>query len=134
MMAGKTQRSMMVLGALAVLLPAATALHLRLVRSAPRDGEVVTTLPTEIRLWFSQKPEVGLTTVKLLREDSSQVELGKVARTDDSTSVKAPLEAALVPGTYTVSWRSVSKDGHAVRGTYHFNLVPAPPARKQAPN
>lgn len=133
-MAGKIHRSMYVAGALALLLPGAAALHLRLVKSAPRDGEVVSTLPTEIRLWFSQKPEVGLTTVRLLREDSSQVELGKVARTDDSTSVKAALDAALVPGTYTVSWRSVSKDGHAVRGSYHFNMIPAPPARKQAPN
>ena len=107
-----------------VLLTGAFALHLRLVKSAPRDGEVVTGLPTEIRLWFSQKPDVGLTTIRLLGEDSSAVEVGKVIRTADSLSVKAPLPAALPPGTYLVSWRTMSKDGHVVRGTYHFNVVP----------
>ena len=130
-MTGRTSRSLFALGALALLLPGAWALHLRLVKSTPRDGEIVTLIPNEIRLWFSQKPEVGLTTVKLLREDSTVVDLGKVSRTDDSLSVKAPLEAGLVPGTYSVSWRTVSKDGHVVRGSYHFTMVPGPPARKQ---
>ena len=74
---------------------------------------------------------MGLTTIKLFREDSTVVELGKVVRTEDSLSVRVPLEKALVPGTYLVSWRSVSKDGHAVRGSYHFTMMPGPPARKQ---
>ena len=62
----------------------------------------------------------------------SPVELGKVIKTEDSLSVRVPLEKALVPGTYLVNWRSVSKDGHAVRGSYHFNMLPGPPVRKQA--
>ena len=123
-------RSIFAVGAVA-LVATAFAMHLRLVKSAPRDGELVTSIPTEIRLWFSQKPEVGLTTVKLFREDSTVVELGKVARTEDSLSVKVPVENALVAGTYLVTWRTVSKDGHAVRGSYHFNMLPGPPARKQ---
>lgn len=126
----KQIRSIFAVGVIA-LLSAAPVMHLRLVKSVPGSGEIVTNMPTEIRLWFSQKPEVGLTTIKLLREDSTVVELGKVVRTEDSLSVRAPLEKALVPGTYLVNWRSVSKDGHAVRGSYHFNMMPGPPARKQ---
>jgi methionine-rich copper-binding protein CopC len=109
------------------LLTTAFAMHLRLVKSAPQAGEVVSTLPSEIRLWFSQKPEVSLTTVQLLREDSTAVALGKLVRTEDTLSVKVPLTGALLPGTYIVSWRSVSKDGHAVRGSYRFNMAAAPP-------
>ena len=126
----KQIRSIFPLGMIAVL-SAASVMHLRLVKSAPGSGEIMTTMPTEIRLWFSQKPDVGLTTIKLFREDSTVVELGKVIRTEDSLSVRVPLEKALVPGTYLVSWRSVSKDGHAVRGSYHFTMMPGPPARKQ---
>ena len=126
----KQIRSIFALGTIAVL-SAASVMHLRLVKSAPGSGEIMTTMPTEIRLWFSQKPDVGLTTIKLFREDSTVVELGKVVRTEDSLSVRVPLEKALVPGTYLVSWRSVSKDGHAVRGSYHFTMMPGPPARKQ---
>jgi methionine-rich copper-binding protein CopC len=121
--------SMVTVGALA-LLTTAFAMHLRLVKSVPSAGEALAAMPTEIRLWFSQKPEVGLTSIKLLREDSTVVELGKVVRTSDSLSVRASLDKALVPGTYLVNWRSVSKDGHAVRGSYHFNMLPGPPARK----
>jgi methionine-rich copper-binding protein CopC len=115
----------------AVLLTTAFAMHLRLVKSVPASGQVVTEKPVEIRLWFSQKPEVGLTSVRLLRADSTAIEIGKVVATEDTLSVRVPLEKALVPGTYIVSWRSVSKDGHAVRGSYNFNMVPGPPARKQ---
>jgi methionine-rich copper-binding protein CopC len=127
----KNLRLILAVGALAVLVTG-FAMHLRLVKSAPRDGEIVTSLPTEIRLWFSQKPDAGLTTIKLMREDSTPVELGKVIKTEDSLSVRVPFEKALVPGTYLVNWRSVSKDGHAVRGSYHFNMLPGPPVRKQA--
>jgi methionine-rich copper-binding protein CopC len=132
MMGKRNLIAMFSLGATAFLLTGAAAFHLRLVKSAPADGEIVTQMPTEIRLWFSQKPEVGLTTVKLYRQDSSVVDLGKPAKTDDSVAVKVPLEAGLVPGSYTVSWRTVSRDGHPVRGSYGFTMLPGPPARKQA--
>src|SRR4026209_174851 len=95
-----------------VLLTTAFAMHLRLVKSVPASGQIVTEKPVEIRLWFSQKPEVGLTTVRLLREDSTAIEIGNVVATEDSLSVRVPLDKALVAGTYIVSWRSVSKDGH----------------------
>lgn len=128
----KQIQSILAVGAVLVL-TTAFAMHLRLVKSSPRDGEMVTSMPTEIRLWFSQKPEIGLTTIKLVREDSTVVELGKVIRTEDSLSVRVPVDKALVTGTYLVNWRTVSKDGHAVRGSYHFNMMPGPPARKQSP-
>jgi methionine-rich copper-binding protein CopC len=126
----KQLRSIVAAGVVAILVPG-FAMHLRLVKSAPGDGEMVTTIPTEIRLWFSQQPDAALTTVKLMREDSTVVEQGKIVRTEDSLSVRLPLENALVPGTYLVQWRSASRDGHAVRGSYHFTMLPGPPARKQ---
>ena len=101
-------------------LPAAFALHLRLVKASPNDGEVVTKPTQEIRLWFSQKPEVTLTTIGLLRSDSTTVTLDKVASTDDSLSVKARIPDSLPAGNYIVRWRTLSKDGHAVRGSYTF--------------
>ena len=127
----KPQIRSLAFGAIAVL-TTGFAMHLRLVKSVPASGQLVTEKPTEIRLWFSQKPEVGLTVVRLLREDSTALEIGKVVATEDSLSVRVPLDKALVPGAYIVTWRSVSKDGHAVRGSYNFTMIPGPPARKQA--
>lgn len=119
------------LGAVVLILPSAFAMHLHLVKSTPKEGEVVTIVPTQVRLWFSQKPEAALTSIRLLREDSSAINLGKVARTDDSLSVAAPVAAGLLPGEYIVAWRTLSKDGHAVRGNYQFTVAAGAPARKQ---
>ena len=33
--------------------------------------------------------------------------------------------AALAPGRYAVTWRTMSHDGHAMRGTYHFTVAAA---------
>ena len=101
------------------LLPAMSVMHLRLVKASPNDGEVVTVPTHQIQLWFSQEPEVSLTTISLLRPDSSGVPIGKVTG-GDSLSVKATIPAALPAGTYIVRWRTLSKDGHAVRGSYLF--------------
>jgi methionine-rich copper-binding protein CopC len=119
------------LGAMALIIPGVMAMHLHLVRSFPKEGEVVTVAPTEVRLWFSQKPDASLTSIRLLKPDSSAVAVGQVEKTDDSLSVRVPLATGLVAGAYTVAWRTMSKDGHAVRGTYEFTMAPGAPARKQ---
>jgi methionine-rich copper-binding protein CopC len=103
-----------------VLVPAAFAFHLHLLKSSPGHREVVTTPTREIRLWFSEKPEVAVSTIALLRSDSSVVSIGKVTGTDDSLSLKAPIPAALPMGSYIVKWRALSRDGHAVRGSFTF--------------
>lgn len=113
------RRAMTMVSALA-LLPVGLALHLHLVKASPNDGEVVTRPTKEIRLWFSQKPEISLSTITLVRADSSAVAIGKVTGTDDSLSVKATLPDTLAEGEYMVRWKALSRDGHAVRGTYKF--------------
>ena len=97
------------LGAVVLILPSAFAMHLHLVKSTPKEGEVVTIVPTQVRLWFSQKPEAALTSIRLLREDSSAINLGKVARTDDSLSVAAPSRLVFSPVSTS------SRGGHCPR-------------------
>lgn len=102
------------------LLPAAFSFHLHLLKSSPAHREVVTTPTREIRLWFSEKPEVAVSSIMLLRADSSAVAIGKVTNTDDSLSLRAPIHEALPAGSYLVKWRALSRDGHAVRGSFTF--------------
>lgn len=106
------------------LLGMAGAVHNHLVKSAPEKDQQLTAVPTEVRLWFSERPELNFTSVTLLRADSSRVPVSKVRPTDDTLSVAADIAAGLPPGHYTVAWRTASRDGHAIRGRFGFTIAP----------
>ena len=98
--------------------------HNHLVKATPAAGDTLGASPAEIRLWFNERPEIPFTSVTLLRADSTKIVTIKVTATSDSMAVAAPLPAPLPPGNYLVSWRTASRDGHAIRGTYGFSISP----------
>jgi methionine-rich copper-binding protein CopC len=98
--------------------------HNRLVKSAPAQGEVLSSAPQEIRLWFSEPPEVPFTSVTLMQGDSSRIATIKAVATSDSLAVAIPLTTPLPAGKYLVGWRTASKDGHAIRGVFGFSIAP----------
>lgn len=111
------------------LLAAGTALltgmfHNHLVKSAPAAGETLTASPADIRLWFNERPEIPFTSVTILRADSTRIATIKAVATADSMAVSAPLPQPLPMGSYLVTWRTASRDGHAIRGTYGFSIAP----------
>ncbi len=115
----------LILGAGAVLalsLPA--VVHTRLVRAEPAFDATVSEAPKQIRLWWSDPTESALTSATLLKEDRSPVGVVKMADTDDSLSTAGPIPVALTPGKYFVMWKTASRDGHVVRGTYSFTFAP----------
>jgi methionine-rich copper-binding protein CopC len=111
-----------------ILLPAATrssaAMHTRLTKAEPGVGAVVTTAPTQVRLWFSEAPVLPFTAVSLLRSDSTVVAKLTMAATEDKKSVSGAIPVALVAGEYIVSWRTASDDGHPARGKFQFTYKP----------
>jgi methionine-rich copper-binding protein CopC len=98
--------------------------HTHLVKSAPGNRQTLTSSPTEVRLWFSERPEVPFTSVTILRADSTRVATIKAVATDDSLAVSAPLPAPLGAGAYVIQWRTASSDGHAIRGRIEFSIAP----------
>ena len=110
------------LATMTALSGARPAFHLHLVKSAPAANATVAASPDSIRLWFSQRPELAVTTVKVTGAGSAAVALAPLA-TGDSAVVIAPVKAAMAPGNYTVTWRTMAKDGHAIRGTFSFRVL-----------
>jgi methionine-rich copper-binding protein CopC len=108
---------------LAIALPL-PALHTRLVKAEPGIDSTVTAPPKQVRLWFSEPPELALTSASLMTADHSPVAVVKLAATDDSLSVAGPVPITLEPGKYMVMWRTGTKDGHAVQGMYYFTFDP----------
>jgi methionine-rich copper-binding protein CopC len=107
------------------LTAARPAFHLHLVKSAPPSNATVSASPDSIRLWFSQAPELAVTSVRVTRADSKAIALAPLAR-GDSGLVVVPVKARMSPGSYTVAWRTMAKDGHVARGTFSFRIQ-APP-------
>src|SRR5687768_17442853 len=63
--------------------------HLHLLRSAPGANATVTAAPDSLRLWFSQAPELGVTTVKLTGPGTATVALSPLAKGDSALVVAA---------------------------------------------
>jgi methionine-rich copper-binding protein CopC len=96
--------------------------HLRLERSEPGKDQTLKGSPTEVRLWYSEKPEARLSSITIQGSDSAKVTLGKVRTTDDPTSIAADIADTLRPGAYVVKWKTAGRDGHALRGSYPFSI------------
>lgn len=97
------------------------ALHLELEKSAPAADSTVTP-PREIRLWFSEAAQANATGITLLRSGDEPLPLGDLVASEDRMIFHSPVPDTLANGIYTVSWRTMSADGHVVRGDYKFTV------------
>ena len=118
-----------IVGASALLLlglaAARAPFHLHLVKSLPAANASLSAVPDSIRLWFSERPELAVTSVKVTGPGDTAVALAPLAK-GDSAAIVAPVKAkGTTAGSYTVAWRTMSKDGHVVHGTFAFRVQPA---------
>lgn len=121
-----------VLGAaLAAAIPASAtslggeaALHTRLLFSQPAANDTLREAPQTIRLVFSAPVSAELSRIVLAGGAGEPLVL-RVS--PDSTNPQAVIAAApaLEPGSYRVTWRVVSPDGHPVSGDFVFHVAAA---------
>jgi copper transport protein len=98
--------------------------HAHLRRSEPAARAQLVSPPTAIRLWFSERPELAFTRIRLLRADSTEVSLGKAASiARDALGVESAIPSALDAGRYIVLWQTAGADGHPSRGSFEFSVV-----------
>src|SRR6185295_8816324 len=98
------------LGALSA--PEASA-HASLIRSEPADRSVVATAPGHIHLTYNEP--VSALVLKLVAADGTATTLDKFVLADTTLTVTLPDHMA--NGTYVMSWRVISEDGHPVAGS-----------------
>jgi methionine-rich copper-binding protein CopC len=105
-------------------LPAAVApFHLRLEKSVPAQGAVLAAPPAVISLWFSLPPEMAVTTVKLADASGKAIAVSAPRRGNTAKDpVVVDITSPLAQGSYTVSWKTSSRDGHAIKGTIAFGV------------
>jgi copper transport protein len=118
--------------ATAIATAIATARHLHLERSEPKANDTVASAPAAVRLWFSEQPELAVTTIRLTATGGTPVSLAPLTRDTGATApVVAPLRAHPAAGAYTVFWRSTARDGHVSNGQFQFVISGS--ASKAAP-
>lgn len=112
---------------LAVAFPVVALFHLRLSRTEPAANAAVAA-PAALKLWFTQRPELGVTTVRLLDARGTAVPTGALARAADAGApIVVPVARPLAPGRYSVRWRTMARDGHVVDGGWSFTVTAAAP-------
>lgn len=114
--------SLLLAGLVTVAATASASMHLRLVKSEPAK-DIVIEAPKQIKLWYSLKPTLSLTAVKLISASDVEVKLGKPAHSGDAKlPVEVSIEEPLAPGKYMVSWKTASSDMHPITGEYSFTV------------
>lgn len=100
-----------------LLSPAAAFAHATLIGSAPGDGAVVAEAPRSFRLDFNEP--VAVTGVRL-SGGGRTVTLDRVTSEGASVLIEAPED--LGAGSYALSYRVVSEDGHPIAGAVPFAI------------
>ena len=102
---------------------AVASVHLALEASSPQKDETLVESPETVTLWFTEAPQMAATSVRLLPEGGTPLELPAArARADDSTVVVLHVSESLADGDYRVMWRAMSRDGHTIRGDFGFTV------------
>lgn len=102
---------------------AITDLHFALSKSMPEADSSIQS-PTAVKLWFTEAPELSTVSIRLVNGGGDLVAAGDVEQDEqDAKSFSIALEFALATGPYTVSWRAIGEDGHAVRGDFTFAVT-----------
>ena len=112
-------------GALALLVglgvalaPSSALAHDELVSTDPADGSTVAVAPDEVTLTFGEKPVALGAEVRVKSPVGTVVSAGDPVI--DGTSVVQAIDGNRPAGTYTVTWRVTSSDGHPVDGEFTF--------------
>lgn len=121
------KKSLIVLFALVTLLlsPTAAFAHAGVVATAPVQDQVLMSMAREISIQFSEDlltiDNQEVNTISLTELDGPAIELENV--TVDGQYLKAEIPIGdYTPGTYEVSYRIVSADGHKVSDSFTFAL------------
>jgi copper transport protein len=112
--------------ALALLVtPDSAFAHGKLKASSPGAGAHLGIIPRELRLDFTEVPDLTFSRVSLIGPGGAAVALGALSYAQDShRAVVAAIDVSLAAGTYTVRWQLAGDDGHPVRGDFRFTVAP----------
>jgi methionine-rich copper-binding protein CopC len=95
--------------------------HMKFVKAMPEADSTVAAVPTQIQVWFSQKPDAKVSKLELTGP-SGPVKLDHFHVMDADMSMMATVAGDMADGDFSVAWQAAGDDGHIQKGTYTFTL------------
>lgn len=116
------KRLLIAFAAAALLLAAAASAsaHTSVREMSIADNARLAQAPPTFTIVFSGP--VGLANVTLIKGGGENIPLAFTAPRELAASYTIPLPA-LPAGAYTLSWRTIARDGHAMPGAVHFVIA-----------
>ena len=112
-------------GGLALAAQAADA-HAWYLRSNPAADARLARAPAEIRVSFTEPPDVRGSEIQVLTTEGRRVDRGDLRATDEPNGLAVAVEP-VGDGGYTVAWTVLSTvDGHTTKGSFVFAVGNAP--------
>ena len=96
--------------------------HAFLARAEPRVGAQVQAAPAQVKLSFSEPLEGAFSSVTVVNAKGQRVDRDDAHVDAANNALLLVSMQVLVPGTYTVHWRAVSKDTHVTQGDFTFRV------------
>lgn len=113
-------KSRLAIAIAAALLSSAAFAHSEKEGTTPVDGAQLTETPEMIHMVFDDP--MRITMVRLLNADGAEMPMERGTGLEPSLEFHAEPEP-LSPGSYTVEWRGLASDGHAMQGSFSFELA-----------
>lgn len=113
---------------LLLLATGSASAHARLIKSAPANKAALTNAPVLIELWFNELLDDGFNAIEVfplteLNQTKRQNLARGVPQVDPKDRTHLTIElGALTPGSYLISYRVLSRDGHTAPGRLSFFL------------
>jgi len=97
--------------------------HLSLKAAFPAKDTTLTSAPDAVRLWFSEPADLAATKITVKMQGGADVPTAALTRgAQREDPVVAQFTTPPSNGRYVIDWRTMSKDGHVVKGTHAFTV------------
>ena len=116
----RTHRVRAIVAAVMVAVTGAAFAHSKQEVTVPHDGAILASPPDVVSIAFDAP--MRITVIRLTSEAGDTFELERSDDMQPVTEFRAT-PPALPHGRYTVEWRGLSADGHAMKGRFSFEVA-----------
>jgi methionine-rich copper-binding protein CopC len=91
--------------------------------SEPAVGSKISSSPSVVKIWFTEKLEPALSKIQVFDQSKMQIDRRDVQAFEGNAAILIVSLPQLHAGRYNVVWRVVSVDTHVTTGNFSFEVT-----------